>query len=437
MSRRSGRHIRSGDIRQRLYGLQELAAYDALVREAQAALASDPDNGYIHVHLANALRMTDRPDEALEAATRATALLPDDEWPLRVRALALDQLERYDEALKFARRALRLAPDNSRTLNVMARCLLRCYQWRELREIAERMIAYNPEWDGAHYYTAVALKRLGDMPGSRHHIDTGLRIDPTNASFRLMLAIHYLQQGESKKAVRLCAEAITLAPKSHHQHTRLLFCLRQYLVAPPGREGTWVPCPPPANPGPLPALLHVLEESGTKYRARYVEWHTGPLDGAPPLPLSDANRAVVDAVYQQWREPASEQIGQMTSLGVPALLAERIVVGQYLDRKPPLDIDNLVAHWALAAQETARGYRSSRAQFQGDQLLRDALALIIGDLPPHLHSLLLDTLQPWDELFFAHTVPVGDCVTESAAAPGPWWGRVPQDAPGFTDPGHD
>jgi len=228
-----------------------------------------------------------------------------------------------------------------------------------------------------------------------------------------------------------------LLPQWPHIHGRLLFCLHQYLVTPPPRDGPWVPCPPSANPGPLPALLHVLRESVTGGRRRDIEQRISPFDEVLPLSLSDADRARVDAVYQQWREPASEHIGEMVSLRIFALLANRIVVGLFLGPAPPLVIDHFVTLWGVAVQETAGGYLSSRAEFQGDLLLRDALAQIIGELPPHLHSLLLDTLQPWDELFFAHTVPVGDCVTEGAAAPGPWWGRVPRDAPGFTDPGQD
>jgi len=172
-------------------------------------------------------------------------------------------------------------------------------------------------------------------------------------------------------------------------------------------------------------------------RTHQVEWETSPLDQVAALPLPGADRALAHAVYCRWRDPASQHIGEMMSLGISASLAERIVVGQYLARKPPLVIDDFVAHWALAAQETARGYRSSRAQFQGDLLLRDALVLMNEELPAHVRLLLEAALRPRDELFFAHTLPVAGCATEDAAVPGTWWGRVPRDAPGFTDEGQD
>jgi tetratricopeptide (TPR) repeat protein len=95
-------------------GVQALAAGDAAAAERsfRSAVQASPELTPAWIGLADALRRLDRPDEALEAARKASDSAPDSSAAALTLGRHLAQSGARDEALKELARARSLAPDN-------------------------------------------------------------------------------------------------------------------------------------------------------------------------------------------------------------------------------------------------------------------------------------------------------------------------------------
>lgn len=203
------------------------AEAEALLR---AALAKEPDDAGLYLHLSRVLARLERPKDAQEAARRATGLEPDWALPHEVLAEALVNSSNLKEAEQAVKTAMEIGGDDADLRALLARI----YQDRDKPEIALEHatagLAINPEHDTCRFFRTIALGRLNrheeadesalgllsddpddstnhsargwillernSIPEARRHFQEALRIDPDNEDARMGL-VRCLQQGNA------------------------------------------------------------------------------------------------------------------------------------------------------------------------------------------------------------------------------------------------
>jgi tetratricopeptide (TPR) repeat protein len=149
-----------------------------------------PDSADGWILMARLRLELDQPDLALEAATRAMPLAPDDSRPLALASRALTLLTRHEDAINMAYRAVVSDPRNPLWHDRIAWALMAAdRQISDAEQAARTAIGLAP--DEAHYYFThgVTLEALGHLDQARQALLTSLRIEPGNPVAQHRLAV--------------------------------------------------------------------------------------------------------------------------------------------------------------------------------------------------------------------------------------------------------
>lgn len=203
------------------------AEAEALLR---AALAKDPDDAGLYLHLSRVLARLERPKEAQDAARRAIGLEPDWALPHEVLAEALINSSNLKEAEEAVNSAMALGGEDADLRALLARIFLDRNKPEISLEHATAGLAINPEHDTCRFFRTIALGQLNRhdeadesalgllsddpddstnhsargwillernaFPEARMHFQEALRIDPDNEDARMGL-VRCLQQGNA------------------------------------------------------------------------------------------------------------------------------------------------------------------------------------------------------------------------------------------------
>jgi len=171
---------------------RSLARAEALVelrRYAEAesllghVLAARPDDhrawcvlALVHDGLGQAARM-------LEAANRAVALAPEEEWGHRLASIALARLRQLEEAVRAAGEAVRLDPNGWRThvqYSLVAAQVPRLAQ--DAYRAAQRAAELAPHSSDAHFALGLTSDATGRHEEVAEHYRQALRLDPEHVN---------------------------------------------------------------------------------------------------------------------------------------------------------------------------------------------------------------------------------------------------------------
>jgi tetratricopeptide (TPR) repeat protein len=186
-------------------GVARAAALFERVDPAKAAalletvLADDPASAAGWILMARIRLALDQVEQALEAATKAIALAPEDPRPLAAASRALTLLGRHEEAVTTAYRAVIAEPGNPLWHDRVAWALLAAdRQIADAEQAARTAIGLDP--NEAHYYFThgVALDALGHADQARQALLISLRLEPENPVAQHRLAV---LNGASRRAV--------------------------------------------------------------------------------------------------------------------------------------------------------------------------------------------------------------------------------------------
>lgn len=153
-------------------------------------LGADPGSAAGWILMARIRLAMDQVEPALDAATRAVQLVPDDPRPLGIASRALTLLGRHDEAMSMAYRAVMVEPRNPLWHDRVAWALLAAdRQIADAEQAARTAIGLDP--NEAHYYFThgVALAALGHVDQARQSLLTSLRLEPGNPVARHRLDV--------------------------------------------------------------------------------------------------------------------------------------------------------------------------------------------------------------------------------------------------------
>jgi tetratricopeptide (TPR) repeat protein len=178
----------------------------------QRALEKCPDNGAVHLNLANALSAMQRHAEALTSYQRAAALAPGNAALHGAVCRAALMVGRHDEVLASSERALRLQPNDFGTLLNRATSLIELDRLTEALACCDRALALAPDYWGGHLRRGVTLAKLGRYAEAEVHLARGVALEPSNAAAHYDLGNLYGAQRRHELALASFMRALELRP---------------------------------------------------------------------------------------------------------------------------------------------------------------------------------------------------------------------------------
>lgn len=179
----------------------------------QRVVAQDPHDAAALCLLAQACLADQDGPAALEAATSAVALAPDEEWPLRLAALAMARCRRRDEAQVYAELAVEVDPTNWRTHLVRAQIdLIANAVSGATVGAAGTAVRLAPQESQCHRVLGNAQLALNHRSEAEVALREALRLAPDDAAARNDLARAHLLGRNLGRAAGGFADAAALDP---------------------------------------------------------------------------------------------------------------------------------------------------------------------------------------------------------------------------------
>lgn len=220
----------------RAQGLLELKRFDDAGSLLERLLGREPDNPLAWGLLAQSKLGAEDPRGALEAAERAAALAPDDDWPHRLRSIALQQLGDDEGAIAAAREAVAAGPHTWQAYSRLAIALGVAKQdLDEALASAELGVELGPHVPAAHYALGVVHDRRGDHAEAERCFRQALELDPQHTPSHNALATRQLaasrgRPGNLAAAASGFRDAVQADPRSGVSGRNLELVLRHFLV---------------------------------------------------------------------------------------------------------------------------------------------------------------------------------------------------------------
>lgn len=184
-----------------------------------------PDNALAHHVLAEALKKSGAPDEALRYYARAVELRPEFVLPRGGQARLLAQAGRFAEARAAADAALARAPDHGPAHELLAQLAAR--EGRAAEAIAhwQQAAAGAPNDARLRYELAGALARAGRGPDAETVYLALIAAEPGQTRARFYLAELWRRAGRATEAIAQYREIVRLQPDHYVAHNNLATAL--------------------------------------------------------------------------------------------------------------------------------------------------------------------------------------------------------------------
>ncbi|WP_433300189.1 tetratricopeptide repeat protein [Actinoplanes sp. CA-030573] len=160
------------------------------VAALEPVLAADPSSVEGWNLMARLRLALDENAVALDAATKAVALDPENARALATASRALSQMGRHDEAVTMAYRAVVVEPVNPQWHDRVAWALLAADRgFADAEQAARTAIGLDPNEPHYYFTHGVALESLGHLDQARQALLTSLRMNPENSVAQHRLAV--------------------------------------------------------------------------------------------------------------------------------------------------------------------------------------------------------------------------------------------------------
>ncbi len=201
--------------------LRARKGYAEAAQFARAAVAVRPDSTAAWNNLGNALLDVGRPDEAEACYRRAVAL--DAKFAYGHRNIGHALVRRGDHVAAGVsfRQSLALSPKDSATLNHLATTLDKLGQADAALACMRRAVEVDPNDSASHSNLGLLLSRKGRRAEAIASYRAAIRLDPKNAKARVNLGNALLDQGNLDDAAAEFRRAIEIDPDSAGGHNGL------------------------------------------------------------------------------------------------------------------------------------------------------------------------------------------------------------------------
>jgi tetratricopeptide (TPR) repeat protein len=166
---------------ERIRMLCDLRRFDEAATLARRAIATTPDEAEAWCLLAQALLGTEKYGLALDAAGRAAAIAPEDEWPHRLRSIALSALHRDTDALAAALESVRCEPFVWVTHGRVASASAACGMKDQALAAAAKAVELGPNEARAWVTAGDVSAKCGKPKEAEQYYAAALRLDPQSA----------------------------------------------------------------------------------------------------------------------------------------------------------------------------------------------------------------------------------------------------------------
>ncbi|MGH3278259.1 MAG: tetratricopeptide repeat protein, partial [Trebonia sp.] len=153
--------------------------------------------------------------EAIEAANRAAAIEPAEEWPHRLASNALMHLGNHAQALRAAAESRRLAPGYWQTHVCVAQAALAAGQPAIAASAAAAARKLAPNEPDVHFLSGKVALARGDLAGARGHQERALALDPAHSGAMNELGRIRLRHHDTTGAIRHFISAARTTPGEH------------------------------------------------------------------------------------------------------------------------------------------------------------------------------------------------------------------------------
>ena len=179
--------INDGMARARV--LCDLKRFDDAVSVLTPLIARDPERCEAWCLLAQAQLGTRANSRALETATQAVRVGPDNEWAHRLKSIAHVRSNQYEEGIREAREAVRIAPHSWQCHIQLAQALVKTGDsYAEARATADRARALAPLQAETHVTVAIVASAAGRRDDAESALREALALDPDNSNAHHELA---------------------------------------------------------------------------------------------------------------------------------------------------------------------------------------------------------------------------------------------------------
>lgn len=195
------------------------------------AVKRAPGNGSLFLRLAAAERKVGRRDEAVAAARRAAALLPDDADATGLYGLLLAESRNRPAALAALRRAHALKPDDRRYCIAMINGELDTLDFAAAERDLQPWLRAHPQDAEASYMMAVIYNQKPRTPGNLQtaigHARRALAGMPRDTRVHTLLGQLYLDADQPREALRVYGAGRRAAPNDEGILRGLMDCYRR------------------------------------------------------------------------------------------------------------------------------------------------------------------------------------------------------------------
>ena len=139
---------------------QSLKHIDASIKMFETAVSLKPDYAEAHFNLGVVLKVSGRPNLAVESYKKAIALLPNYLVAHNNLGNALKQIGRFEEAVISYQNAITIQPDYAEAYNKLGITFMSLWRFEEAVKSYETAISINSEYYDAYNNLAMALKKL-------------------------------------------------------------------------------------------------------------------------------------------------------------------------------------------------------------------------------------------------------------------------------------
>lgn len=194
---------------QRTRDLIELGKFDLAAREAQHALAQDPDHYYPHYLLAHSLWKLNKSAEALKVAQEAIRLNPEF-------AYTYDLLATWGgvDAEVNVQKAIQLLPTEPQ-FYVHYAVIVHARNWRKAINLLCQALQVDGRCYEAYRFRGAVLNKQEQYADAQNDLLSSLRIFPNDPLALELLGDSYLAVGQAKQSFECYRQALHINPKSH------------------------------------------------------------------------------------------------------------------------------------------------------------------------------------------------------------------------------
>ena len=203
-------------------GVQWEPEAEALLHKA---MALEPGNPHVYIHLGNNQRNQKKFPEAEAAFRKAIELKPDDAISYSNLGALLLERNKLPGAEAACRKAIELEPDFDGAYSNLSSVLRYQGKFPEAEAAARKAIEINPTDDMAYTNLGGALIGQGRLPESEAALRKAVEVDPKNGRWHRNLSAILERQNKLPEAEAACRKAIELDPKNADVYSTLGYIL--------------------------------------------------------------------------------------------------------------------------------------------------------------------------------------------------------------------